>query len=180
MKTISEGDMKTRIARFLFHYRNTPHSTTGVSPAEMLLRRQSRSHLNIMRPNISSNIQFKQLKQKVTHDHHVKNRKFVVDDPVFVRIFATSGSTWLPGTIVEARGGLTFHVEMSDGRIFRRHIDRIRKRTCSVDNESNEGADDFLPELTSPSSETATVSTEATSTTCRRSTRIRNPPDCFM
>ena len=95
MKTISEGDMETRIARFLFHYRNTPHSTTGVSPAEMLLKRQPRSHLNIMRPYISSTIQFKQLKQKITHDHHVKNRKFVVDDPVFVRNFATSGSIYL-------------------------------------------------------------------------------------
>jgi hypothetical protein len=62
MKTISEGDIETRIARFLFHYCNTPYSTTGVSPAEMLLKGQPRSHLNITRPNIS-HIQSKQLQQ---------------------------------------------------------------------------------------------------------------------
>ena len=61
--------------------------------------------------------------QKITHDQHVKNRKFVVDDPVFVCHFATSGSTRSPGIIDEARRGLIFHVEMSDGRIFCRHID---------------------------------------------------------
>ncbi len=38
MKKMSEeGSLETRVSRFLFKYRITPHSTTGVSPAEMFL-----------------------------------------------------------------------------------------------------------------------------------------------
>ena len=33
----SEGSIKTRIAKFLFHQRLTPHTSTGNSPAELLL-----------------------------------------------------------------------------------------------------------------------------------------------
>ena len=168
-----------KLARFLFHYRNTPRSTTGVSPAELLLKRQPRSHLNIMRPSISLHVQSKQLQQKITNDRHVKNKKLAVDDSVFVCNYAT-GPTWLPGIIVEERGELTFHVQMEDGRIFRRHIDHIRKRTCSSDNSNiDEGADDFLPDSTPSSSEIVTVPNESTSR-CRRSNRIHNPPDRLM
>ena len=36
-KSSTVDDMETRVSRFLFRYRTTPHSTTGVSPAELLL-----------------------------------------------------------------------------------------------------------------------------------------------
>ncbi|XP_041379597.1 uncharacterized protein K02A2.6-like [Gigantopelta aegis] len=35
LKKITNGDIETRLARLLYHYRITPHSTTGVSPAEL-------------------------------------------------------------------------------------------------------------------------------------------------
>ena len=50
LKKSSEGSVKSRLAKFLFTYRLTPHTTTGVSPAEMLLERRSRSRLDILRP----------------------------------------------------------------------------------------------------------------------------------
>ena len=41
LKKSGEGSVKSRLAKFLFTYCLTPHttSTTGVSPAEMLLGR---------------------------------------------------------------------------------------------------------------------------------------------
>ena len=39
---ITECDLDTRLARFLFSYRTTPHTTTGVSPAELLMNRKLR------------------------------------------------------------------------------------------------------------------------------------------
>ena len=95
MKKIFKGDIETRLARFLFYYCNIPHSTTGVSRAKLLLKRHPRSHLNIMRPSLSSHVQSKQLQQNIAQDHHVKNRELVVDDPVLARNYAT-GPTWLP------------------------------------------------------------------------------------
>ena len=38
-KSCSTESLETRLSRFLFWYRLTPHSTTGVSPAKLLLER---------------------------------------------------------------------------------------------------------------------------------------------
>ena len=49
--------IETRVSRFLFHYRLTPHSTTGISPAELLLSRRPRTHL---RPDLARKIRRQQ------------------------------------------------------------------------------------------------------------------------
>ena len=49
-KKSANGDLETRLAQFLFKYRTTPHSTTGVSPAELLMGRKLRSHLDLVQP----------------------------------------------------------------------------------------------------------------------------------
>ena len=36
MKKQLSGTIQTKLSRFLFHYRLTPHTTTGVAPAELL------------------------------------------------------------------------------------------------------------------------------------------------
>ena len=38
--------LKHRLADFLLRYRTTPHSTTGISPAELLMKRRLRTRLN--------------------------------------------------------------------------------------------------------------------------------------
>ena len=39
-----------------------------------------------------------------------------------------SGARWIPGTIVEIRGPLSYIVQTSDGRFMHRHQDQIRRR----------------------------------------------------
>ena len=63
---MTEGSVDTKLARFLFQYRLTPHSTTGQSPAELLLGRQPHSHLDQLAPNLHAQVLHKQLKQKVS------------------------------------------------------------------------------------------------------------------
>ena len=41
LKKHHSGNLQDRISKFLFHYRLTPHSTTGLSPAELLCGRKS-------------------------------------------------------------------------------------------------------------------------------------------
>ena len=55
--------LSTRVSRFMFKYRLTPHSTTGISPTELLLGRCPRSHFDFMLPNLASKIRSKQLAQ---------------------------------------------------------------------------------------------------------------------
>ena len=36
MKKMKEGTLQTKLSRFLFKYRLTPHSTTGIAPSELI------------------------------------------------------------------------------------------------------------------------------------------------
>ena len=42
LKKAKEGSLKTKLSRVLFQFRLTPHSTTGVSPSELMFGRQLR------------------------------------------------------------------------------------------------------------------------------------------
>ena len=50
MKKMKERTIKTRLARFLFNYCIPPHTTTGVAPAELLLKRRVRTRLDLLHP----------------------------------------------------------------------------------------------------------------------------------
>ena len=94
LKKISTGTLEERLSSFLFQYRNTPHTTTGISPAELLMGRRPCSHLDLLKPDISSRIRSKQEKQKSCHDHGTKPRNFMEGDSVFIRNFG-QGQRWV-------------------------------------------------------------------------------------
>ena len=115
-KYSSTESIETRLSRFLFWYRLTSHSTTGVAPAQLLLGRIPRSQLDLLKPELSDKVRVKQQSQKNYHDQNTKARSFKVDDPVFVKDFP-SGKGWLTGTVTDVKGPLTYLVTLSDGRI---------------------------------------------------------------
>ena len=129
MKKVAPGDIDTALARFLFHYRTTPHCTTGLSPAELLLGRQLRTHNTLLRPQPRNRIQNAQYRQKAAHDVHAKERAFHLGDPVFVKNFSKQGTDWLPGNVTKIQGPLSFFITLTTGQEIRRHIEHIRPRT---------------------------------------------------
>jgi len=60
LKKMTVGNIEDKLARFLFQYRITPHTTTGQSPAELLMGRRPRSHLDILRLNVADRVCNKQ------------------------------------------------------------------------------------------------------------------------
>ena len=64
MKKFTDGDLRDRISRFLAHYRTTPHTTTGVCPAELLLGRRPRTRLDLLRPSVSTTVNHKQCSRR--------------------------------------------------------------------------------------------------------------------
>ena len=52
-------------------------------------------------------------------------------DTVYVGNFG-SGPCWLPGVVTVKTGPLSYVVQLSDGRVVRRHQDHVRKRTAVV------------------------------------------------
>jgi len=96
----SERSLKHRIADFLLRYRGTPHDTTGLSPAELLMKRQLRITLNLFKPDLTKSVNKKQEFQKVKFDRTGKGeRMFDVGDVVKVKNTRAESKTdkWLFG-----------------------------------------------------------------------------------
>jgi hypothetical protein len=126
-KMTDNASIETKVSRFLLSYRITPHTTTGQSPAEMLMKRQIRSRLDLARPDLEHRVQNKQQDQKSNHDKRTKLREFQTGATVYARNFAR-GPKWLPGTVVAELGPLSYRIELVDGRVWRRHVDHIMQR----------------------------------------------------
>ena len=130
----SDADMDTRIARFLFTYCLTPHATTGISPAELLLKRKPRSLLDSLHPDVTAKAQKGQERQKHFFDRNAtKPRHFQPGDSVYVENFNGSPK-WISGVVSEIAGPLSVVVDIGEGRTCRRHLDHVRaRRTESKD-----------------------------------------------
>ena len=100
LKKVTTGTLQTRPAQILMSYRITPQSTTGASPAELLLGRQPRTRLDLFKTKYGVQSRNKQLKQKVGHDRKAKTDFFSKGEKVYARNFGI-GNTWIPGEITE-------------------------------------------------------------------------------
>ena len=178
-KATTGTSLETRISRFLFQYRLTPHTTTGVSPAKLLMNRRPHSRLDLLHPDVSSRVRDRQGIQKANHDCHTRQRKFVIGESVSVRNQGT-GPPWLPGTITSMVCLQRCVVLLSDGRSVERHIDHMRHR---VGGESTHSRSSIRPphdEDDPGHREPAQPLTGYPTPQPRRSTRVRRPPDRLM
>eukprot|EP00731_Ephydatia_muelleri_P006940 Em0003g1188a len=124
---IKDGTIETRLARFLSKYRLTPHSTTGLSPSEMLLGRRPRSRLDLMNPDLAQKVLSNQLQQKRTHDNSKQARSFKVGEEVYVRSF-NNINHWIPGSILATTGPLSYKISLANGVVIKRHVDHVKAR----------------------------------------------------
>ena len=133
MKKLSSSlSLQHRLSIFLHTQHVTPHSTTGVPPAELLMKRNLKTRLDLTRPTLTSKVEQAQLKQKNDHDRSVRERHFQVGDSVFSRNFGP-GKVWLEATVVEVTGPVSYRVQLENGFVIRRHVDQLRK--CQLDTD---------------------------------------------
>ncbi|KAI8117730.1 hypothetical protein CVS40_10470 [Lucilia cuprina] len=123
----SKQTLQQNLNEFLRQYKNAPHSTTGVSPAQLFLGRQIRTRLDLVHPeNVSSKITNKQfLKQ------HVQFREFQVGDNIYFLSGNQKESKWIPGKINRRLGDIHYEI-LYENKYVRRHIDQIRGATQGV------------------------------------------------
>ena len=123
LESSKSSTFQTLISRFLFAYRITPHSTTGMSPSELLMGRKLNSAFSAVKPsagrkwrnqNISSRVTGKQL------------RIFDVQNLVWVRN-CSNGPKWIKGVTERKSGPVSYDVSVR-GWIVQRHVDQIRLR----------------------------------------------------
>ncbi len=77
-------DLEQELSHFLFRYQSTPHTTTISSPAQLLMGRRLKTHLDFLRPNLAAQVEKSQYRQKQNHDHSSHERHFTIGDQVFV------------------------------------------------------------------------------------------------
>lgn len=164
LKKQNTGTLQDRLSKILFKYRITPHTTTGMAPSELLMGKKLKSRLDLLKPSLDQRVQRRQECQKEGHDKRAKVRSFEVGENVYV-LNHNRGSKWLPGTIVERRGPLSYCVELLDKRIVRCHQDHIRPRTESKDRrtESDVVEDGLWDVPTTANTPPATVPDQADS-----------------
>ena len=184
----SEKDGKTihhRLAKFLFEYCATPHTTTNVSPSELFQKRKLRTRFDLMMPNTKSHVISKQADQKAQHDSRVKSRSLFPGTPVMVRDYR-GPDKWIPGIILKKLGPVTYSVEVTQGRIMKRHIDQLRLREDSASvttTPSTTPTDSIMDDYPDPDSEETPTPQDpqlAQTPEQRYPQRKRHPPDRFM
>ncbi|XP_014663228.1 PREDICTED: uncharacterized protein K02A2.6-like [Priapulus caudatus] len=118
--------VKHRLANFLcfLRYRSTPHSTTGRTPAELFLKRQMRTRLSLVKPNLAEVVERKQEQQKRHHDR-APECAFQCHDRVRVRnMLGRKTDKWLPGSVVKVLGPRRYLVQTDKG-LRHIHVDHV-------------------------------------------------------
>ena len=162
-KRSRQGSINTRVSRFLFTYRMTPHSSTGISPAELMFGRKLHCQLDLLKPSRGRKARQAQDQQRKTRDKRSKLRSFKLNEQVYVRNYGP-GPRWLPGVVVKFEGSVLLEVRLRDGRIVRRHADQLRPRQGEDPGSSQpgEGGDISEPQQrTGGSNETADIDPES-------------------
>ena len=134
MKKMSTKDsLETRVSRFLFKYRITPQTTTGIAPAELLLGRKPRARLDLIHPDIREKVQNGQRKQKQLHDQHAVGRQLRPGDAVYSREFGKQ-QKWRQGVIGTQTGPVSYTVLLDDDHEVHRHQDHVIRRETTEQN----------------------------------------------
>ena len=151
VKQVLEGNrarsLKHRLADFLLRYRTTPHSTTGISPAELLMKRRLRTRLSVVKPTLAQAIETKQEKQKEYKDlKNHRERQFSENDTVRVRNTESNGNSekWILGRVVKVCGLRNYLVKTGYRTRFV-HADHLIRAQDKEPNETSE-VELLLPE----------------------------------
>jgi transposase InsO family protein len=81
--------LETKLQRYLFMQRITPHCTTGVPPCELLMKRRLKSKFDLLRPSVEDHVRNKQEKQ--ARQHGGKEANIGIGDHVYLKNYSTRG-----------------------------------------------------------------------------------------
>ena len=85
LRKFKEGDVRTRVCRFLYNYRRSIYSSTGKTPAELMFNRNFRGIIERIKPqNRKERILEKECK--------FGRSEYKIDDAVFVKNFGKGQS----------------------------------------------------------------------------------------
>lgn len=115
----STRTLQHKIDAWLFAYRNTPHTVTKISPAELFLGRRPRTRLSLLSPDNLLKQRMEKVREKTRQAHPGKTTTYRPGDLVWVRNMTHRVLRWQPGTVQAVVSTSSYNVEVS-GRV--RHV----------------------------------------------------------
>lgn len=123
---------QTNLSRFLMKYRNTPHSTTGETPATLFMGRILRTRLDLIKPDLRKHVVCKQEKQAKSNNTSGEVRQLYVGQAVSVRNYRGK-EKWIPGIVHARTGPVSYQVQIAPNVIWKRHIDQLLSSSIRTD-----------------------------------------------
>lgn len=113
-------DIQTKINKFLLKYRNTPTTTTGKTPAELIFAYKPITPLDLLKPPFTSNVEV-----KPNQPEFIPLQIFVEGEKVLVKLRRDRDET-IPTKILKSIGAHTYLVEVK-GSTKLVHTNQLRK-----------------------------------------------------
>lgn len=135
---------KLKLYKYLFDYRNSVHTTTGTSPAQLVFGRQLRSRLDLLNPSQPSHspsstslaeyVQSKQCLQ--TEAHGGKETSFLPNQLVLYKKYSDNKKfTWAKGVIIKILGKMIYLIQdCLTSECVRKHKDQMLVFKGSLNN----------------------------------------------
>ncbi|KAG6464303.1 hypothetical protein O3G_MSEX014427 [Manduca sexta] len=150
-------ESKLKLFQYLYDYRNSIHSTTLISPAQLVYGRTLRSRLDLLNKppisstNLNATVQNKQCSQ-IKH-HGGKNKKtFKIDEQVLFKMFLNNTKyIWRRGTIIQHIGKVMYLVkDILSKKNVKKHKNQLMcYRGIRSNNQDNWDCDIELPDIMS-------------------------------
>ncbi len=148
LSRITQDEWQTRLARFLLSQHITPNSSTGKSPAQLLMNRRLTTALDRLHPDHGGDVLRKQ--ELIVEKCLGTVREFRPHDLVYMRSY-TRDSRWITGVIIEVTSPLLYKVKTGDGQVHRRHVDQLLDRVVPSVDLSRPEPDGYTVSLPEPS-----------------------------
>ena len=156
----NSANISTCIHKFLLAYRTTPHTTTGISPSNLLMGRRIRSKLDLILPDFHREQEHRGWKQL---EHQGNIRHFTPSSPVMVRSYNTPDK-WIPGEVTREIGKMHYDVNVN-GKVMKRHVDQLKPSGVSKECEpltdqtlqTDTTSESLIPETVLPNLESSPI-----------------------
>lgn len=136
-------DIDILISRYLLAYRNSIHGTTNETPAFLMLGRKLRTLFDLVKPNTRELMENRKEKQS-QNKRGKEYRNLELGDRVIARDYRNiNNKGWQEGVITEIKGKKNYVCKTTEGLLWRRHIDQIKK--IQVKAEMEEKIQDEVP-----------------------------------
>ena len=111
--------LQHKLDRFLLAYRSAPHATIFLSPAQLLLGRNVKTRLDLIKPDVTREVDKKLLQSNIS------SLKFFVRNQNAWVCNYRRGPKWVRGTVIERTGPVLYRVKVDD-HTWKRQVEQLR------------------------------------------------------